>query len=623
MNDQSQPQPRRRSVSNASSMVPRARRTDGTIHDSSRLSVKEVRRGNRIVDSGIAAPDAHTDSSNLSTHDNDAGRTRRRSIVAAASNTTSPIVSAETPPARRFISSRANSTRPCDNVAQSLHHVAQKRYSSGNDDSDAIFGHVATSTVSSAKPFPRTISAPRTSGIRRARSESHNPEFPEACALPKAIPQADSTHSTTGTTESVIADRKYDPTSSVIEAAEEVRRIGVVCTTKPLRYSKSNRLVKCSKWIFTAYDHQWAHNGLPFDSTETLPHDVQYICGKPEFNTTIDPRTGMRRQHFQGLIIFKNSVQWDQVQKSLKMKTHPWVWAIGNEQLTQHIAYTKKEDSAVIDDDGETMWREVGSIPANQFKQGEKSRVSLEMLKEGASIEDILEYDSSALYRITHLEKAASLFDKPQMREGLQVYLISGPTGVGKTFAITRMLEPEIYNKPHPKPGQTDFWMGYAGEQSVLFDDFHPSRYPLLDLLNYLQEYPMRVPVKGGHAAAKWDRVYISTNVPIEQWYESQQKNPQFAENYRALLRRIPPENRLHFHTKLPRGMVIDSWEDLVNYQAIHVPPPAAVTLSRAMEVVDVFREMWELGKTAKDLHKLANMMKLTKGEYEEVMKMI
>ena len=249
------------------------------------------------------------------------------------------------------------------------------------------------------------------------------------------------------------------------------------------------------------------------------------------------------------------------------MDVTPAVFPIGNNNLTEKIEYTKKMRTAVLDENGNTMWRSVGTIPSNMMRQQELAKNAVEMIKEGKSVLEILTYDPSSINRVFQLERVHQLMRVPEPRPGLQVYLLYGKTGVGKTYTIMNMLEPGIYNKPHPKPGQTDFWMGYAGEEAVLFDDFHPSRYSMLDLLNYLQEYAMRVPVKGGHYPALWKRVYISTNVPIEQWYKSRQNDPEYAENYKALLRRIPPENRLTFVKRLPPDMHITTFAELKKFQ--------------------------------------------------------
>lgn len=254
------------------------------------------------------------------------------------------------------------------------------------------------------------------------------------------------------------------------------------------------------------------------------------------------------------------------------MDVEPWVYPIGNENVTKNIDYTKKEETAVLDENGDMMWSEMGDMPPNMYRAGEKHAVIINMLKNRTKLEDVLDYDPSAFYHINSLEKVAALYDKPEHRDDLQVRLITGPTGIGKTYAIMRMLEPEIYNKPHAKPGQTDFYMGYNGEPAILMDDFHPSRYPMMDLLNYFQEYKLTVQIKGSHKAARWNRIYISSNLPIEQWYIKEQHDPQYAENYRALLRRIPPQNRLHFHTPIPRGVMINSWEELVATQSGPVP---------------------------------------------------
>ncbi len=271
------------------------------------------------------------------------------------------------------------------------------------------------------------------------------------------------------------------------------------------------------------------------------------------------------------------------------MTVKPAVFAIGNNSLLEQVKYTKKPETAVLDEGGQDMWSDCGTIPPNMLRAQEYSKSSYEMLKDGKSVVDVLDYNPGAVNHVFAIIKVHELLNKPEHRPGIQVYLLYGKTGLGKTYTIMHMLEPEIYNKPHPMPGQTDFWMGYQGEEAVLFDEFHPKRYPIVSMLGYLQEYAMRVPTKGGHFPARWKRVYISTNIPIEEWYKNQQTDPEHAENYRALMRRIPEHNRVVFRKRVPPHETIRSFDDLKAYQD-SLPVEADEIIERQRRVANAQR---------------------------------
>jgi hypothetical protein len=254
-------------------------------------------------------------------------------------------------------------------------------------------------------------------------------------------------------------------------------------------------------------------------------------------------------------------------------------YPVGNAMVTKAIEYTKKEETRIVDANGAPMWREVGVVEQNQLRKGDRHRVILDMVKSGATVEDIIEHDPTiGLMHLGNVERLINIKQRPTDRDELQVYYIFGETGVGKSHFVRRGLElngASIYNKPHPKGNNTDFWMGYNGEEVVLFDDFHPNRYPLTDMLLYLQQYAMTLPVKGGHCAARYTKVFITTNVPISLWYQKEQCSPLHEGNYKALMRRIPPEHRMEMKVRPPTWLTPCSWERMKQYQDDQQATPA------------------------------------------------
>lgn len=57
---------------------------------------------------------------------------------------------------------------------------------------------------------------------------------------------------------------------------------------------------------------------------------------------------------------------------------------------------------------------------------------------------------------------------------------------------------------------------------------------PLTRLLQVLDIYPLRLPIKGGFTLARWTRVILTSNIHPRDWYPNCQP-----ESRRALLRRI------------------------------------------------------------------------------------
>jgi len=65
----------------------------------------------------------------------------------------------------------------------------------------------------------------------------------------------------------------------------------------------------------------------------------------------------------------------------------------------------------------------------------------------------------------------------------------------------------------------TLWWDGYQGQKILLIDDFYGTiKYG--KLLNILDIYPLRLPTKGGHTYANWEKIYITSNDKPDKWYQ-------------------------------------------------------------------------------------------------------
>lgn len=108
------------------------------------------------------------------------------------------------------------------------------------------------------------------------------------------------------------------------------------------------------------------------------------------------------------------------------------------------------------------------------------------------------------------------------------VVVFWGPTGMGKSGRVFRDY-PDLYCHAG------DRWFDYyAGQDTVLFDDYDGSVFKLSYLLRLIDRYPMRVPVKGGFVNWRPKRIYFTSNFHPDRWYAG--ANP---EHIAALFRRL------------------------------------------------------------------------------------
>jgi len=89
-----------------------------------------------------------------------------------------------------------------------------------------------------------------------------------------------------------------------------------------------------------------------------------------------------------------------------------------------------------------------------------------------------------------------------------------GPTGTGKS----RRAWDEATFEAYPKDPRTKFWDGYRGHKNVVFDEFRGD-IDIAHLLRWFDRYPVNVEIKGSSVVLSAEKIWITSNIPPEQWY--------------------------------------------------------------------------------------------------------
>lgn len=99
----------------------------------------------------------------------------------------------------------------------------------------------------------------------------------------------------------------------------------------------------------------------------------------------------------------------------------------------------------------------------------------------------------------------------------IETIVLIGPAGIGKTRSV---FEEHGYDKVYKLDNDDKLWFdGYEGQPVLLIDDFYGwIKYSVM--LNLLDRYPFRCPIKGGHTWARWTTIYITSNSMPESWYK-------------------------------------------------------------------------------------------------------
>lgn len=181
---------------------------------------------------------------------------------------------------------------------------------------------------------------------------------------------------------------------------------------------------------------------------------------------------------------------------------------------TQAIKYCKKDG----------LWVEYG-VPKQQGRRTDLNELMTDIKNKTPTI-DIMELHPELYAKnMRFCEKYATLVEREETKEFRTVsttVLWSEEGGVGKT-RTAREYDKNIFTV---NPEDTFPFDGYAGEKTILIDDFEGQGIMYKHLLKILDGHQLRVNVKGGHRYAQWNKVFITANKPPERWYHHGMTQP-------------------------------------------------------------------------------------------------
>ncbi len=233
--------------------------------------------------------------------------------------------------------------------------------------------------------------------------------------------------------------------------------------------------------------------------------------------------------HFQGYCEFKNQTSLNPAKELLGGDRVHIERRRGSQE--QAIAYCKKADTRVP----HTEPVEEGT-PRAQGK-----RMDLEGFKgavmQGSKMRDLLDDHWGVIARYPKFYQTLTLLNRPTRSHELEVTLLIGETGLGKTRSVMEKYGASDDFYLSSLNNGTMWFDTYDGQSIVLLDDFSgaASHFPLCSLLRLLDRYPLLVPTKGGHTWWLPNQVFVTTNIFPQHWYKWENRG----EQYKALARRF------------------------------------------------------------------------------------
>lgn len=198
-----------------------------------------------------------------------------------------------------------------------------------------------------------------------------------------------------------------------------------------------------------------------------------------------------------------------------------------------HYSYVDRSGASHEGTNFSDTFEEWGILPVeHQGKSKDVDRI-LELVKDGASNLEIVEAVPSAMMNMEKVERTRSMFrdkDFSDSWRNLEVTYIWGATGVGKTRSV---MDKYGYSNCYRVTDYKHPFDTYDGQDVLILEEYR-SQFKIADVLNYLDGYPLLLPCRYFNRQACFTKVFIITNIPLENQYFGVQE-----ESRNAFFRRI------------------------------------------------------------------------------------
>lgn len=207
-------------------------------------------------------------------------------------------------------------------------------------------------------------------------------------------------------------------------------------------------------------------------------------------------------------------------------------------------AYILKEGHWADTDKAETSvsgtFEEWGDLPAEKEEEAPEMFKLIQDLRAGKSVMEIIEDNPKLAFRIREIEtlRQAILEEKYSAENrALEVTYLYGASGTGKTRGIFEKHDRKSICRISDYGGRNGVrFDAYHCQDVLVLEEFH-SQIPISAMLNYLDIYPLTLPARYTDRIACYTKVYITSNIPLEEQYRDIQRYQM--ETWRAFLRRV------------------------------------------------------------------------------------
>lgn len=284
-----------------------------------------------------------------------------------------------------------------------------------------------------------------------------------------------------------------------------------------------------------------ATHGLTQDEIKRIIFSAKsepvYMCMSDEIG-----ENGTYHTHIY--LVYNNAIRFSTLTKMFDGKAHI---EHCNGTSEENRNYVFKIGSWIGTAKGETNLRnthfEFGTLPVEQQGKRNDMENMINEVKAGATNNDILTKYPQYGFRLNEVDKIRTTVKAAEFEDTfrqLDVTYIYGGAGVGKTRSVMDMYG---YRNVYRVTDYQHPFDSYSGQDVIIFEEFRSSL-KVEEMLNYLDGYPVDLPARYANKVACFTKVYIITNIPLEEQYTNIQDNQ--PETWNALLRRI---HHYFYHT--------------------------------------------------------------------------
>lgn len=258
--------------------------------------------------------------------------------------------------------------------------------------------------------------------------------------------------------------------------------------------------------------------------------------------------------HLQAYFIFKKRERFSTIQA--------WFPRAHLEQArgskADNVAYCSKEDSRV-----EGPWQH-GEV---EDQQGRRTDLldACKLLQDKKTLSDVADAYPTVFVKYHNGLRAldTQVNGRGLSRQPVTVNLFYGLSNCGKTSYAVSKMNPERF---HRQTAPYTFWDGLETSTETLLIDDYRGEMAFTFFLQVIDQYAMRLQVKGSSVCCKFTTIWITSNLHPFEWYPQEMTQEV---NRRALLRRL---HHIWWVTSNGRHVPVD-FVGNPDFAAAHLPP--------------------------------------------------